>query len=564
MKILKTTLPLFVAIIFLVHGSAFAQINPPEKIAYQVVVRNSAGVILENQDVTLRFTIHSGTPTGISEYSETQSLTTNQFGLVTAKIGSGTVALGTWNSITWSGDKKFLQVEIDINGGTAFTEMGTSEMVSVPYAYHSKTAATSLDNHWNASGYDIYSANLGKVGIGTVTPGSRLTVNDSSTQSLSGILQVVNTSTAGVDAVAVYGISKPKDYYGIGGLFEAGYKGVVGRVQPTGSNSYYGIYGDVYGGTGINYGVYGTSDKIGTYGYSEGSGGSLTTFTYLSTNDNETAGVFGKSVSTSGLNSSKAFGVVGQSLGSSSDINCGVYGEAMNAGYDASSVNYGVVGKAFEGPNSVGVHGNTGGFDASGIYKAVEALSYGFGTNYGVYADVPFNDYAGYFSGILYANSSTSGVKAFKIDHPQDPANKFLYHSSVESNEMVNIYRGNITTDAGGFAKIDLPSWFETLNKDFSYQLTCIGTFAQAMVNEKIKDNSFSIKTDKPNVEVSWLVSGVRHDPVAEMFRIVPEVEKKETEKGKYLIPAAYGQDSSKAMVLPSTYYLPDKKQNIK
>jgi hypothetical protein len=150
--------------------------------------------------------------------------------------------------------------------------------------------------------------------------------------------------------------------------------------------------------------------------------------------------------------------------------------------------------------------------------------------------------YAGDFSGAVRITGSLSKpAGTFEIDHPQDPANRYLYHSFVESPDMLNIYNGNVTTDANGYVTVALPTYFEAENVDFKYQLTCIGQFAQAIVGEKIKGNQFVIRTDKPNVEVSWQVTGVRNDAYARAHRVVPEVEKPAHEKGKYLHPELYG-----------------------
>jgi hypothetical protein len=113
--------------------------------------------------------------------------------------------------------------------------------------------------------------------------------------------------------------------------------------------------------------------------------------------------------------------------------------------------------------------------------------------------------FAGVFQGNVSVGGNLSkGGGSFKIDHRLDPENKYLYHSFVESPDMMNIYNGNTTRDASGNAVIELPDYFSALNKDFRYQLTVVGTFAQAIVAEKIKDNRFAIKTNAPNVEVSW------------------------------------------------------------
>jgi len=127
------------------------------------------------------------------------------------------------------------------------------------------------------------------------------------------------------------------------------------------------------------------------------------------------------------------------------------------------------------------------------------------------------------------------GSGTFRIDHPLDPYNKYLFHSFVESPDMMNIYNGNVTTDASGEAVIVMPDYFEALNRDFRYQLTVIGDFAQAAIADEIKDRRFTIKTDKPNVKVSWQVTGVRQDTFAEENRIVVEVDKEPEKKGTLL-----------------------------
>jgi trimeric autotransporter adhesin len=148
---------------------------------------------------------------------------------------------------------------------------------------------------------------------------------------------------------------------------------------------------------------------------------------------------------------------------------------------------------------------------------------------------------AGLFSGDVEVdgNLSKSGG-SFRIDHPLDPANKYLYHSFVESPDMMNIYNGNVTTDGAGHATVALPDWFAALNSDFRYQLTVIGQFSQAMVASKINHNAFTIRTDKPNVEVSWQVTGIRQDAWANAHRIPLEAEKAKADQGHYLHPELF------------------------
>jgi len=137
------------------------------------------------------------------------------------------------------------------------------------------------------------------------------------------------------------------------------------------------------------------------------------------------------------------------------------------------------------------------------------------------------------------------GSGSFKIDHPLDPENKYLIHSFVESPEMMNLFSGNITTDNNGLAYVQMPDYFEDVNRDFRYQLTVIGTFAQAIIKEKIRNNVFVIQTNEPNVEVSWSVTSVRSDKFAQEYPILPEVEKEL--KGTYLHPELYGQGKDRS-----------------
>jgi hypothetical protein len=179
--------------------------------------------------------------------------------------------------------------------------------------------------------------------------------------------------------------------------------------------------------------------------------------------------------------------------------------------------------------------------NAYGVYGTASHATTGYGV-YG-YANGNTTNWAGYFNGdVNVVGTLTKGGGAFRIDHPLDPENKFLQHSFVESPDMKNIYDGNVVTDASGYVTVQLPDYFESLNRDFRYQLTVIGDFAQAVISEKIHNNRFTIRTDKPNMEVSWQVTGIRADRWAEANRIQVEVDKKPSERGKYIYPTLYGQ----------------------
>jgi hypothetical protein len=185
-----------------------------------------------------------------------------------------------------------------------------------------------------------------------------------------------------------------------------------------------------------------------------------------------------------------------------------------------------------------GVSGTSDGENATGVY--------GFANNgpnsFGIWGQST-NGYAGYFSGKVFVNGVVSAAnKQFKIDHPLDPANKYLYHTSIESPDMKNIYDGVVTLDANGTAVVELPSYFQALNRDFRYQLTGIGGFAPIYIDKEIENNHFSIAGGKPGMKVSWQVTGIRHDAFAEQHRSPIEEDKPAAERGTYLYPSAYGQ----------------------
>ena len=161
---------------------------------------------------------------------------------------------------------------------------------------------------------------------------------------------------------------------------------------------------------------------------------------------------------------------------------------------------------------------------------------YGTGTGYGVYSNGAF---------------AATGGKSFNIDHPLDPENKYLRHFSIESPEVLNMYRGTVTLDANGEAKITMPDYFtEVNNNNLSYHLTPIGSAAILYVKEKLDGNQFSIGGGTPGMEVSWMIMSERNDLY---FRKNPdmravEVVKDERSKGKYLIPELYNQPAEKGV----------------
>lgn len=214
------------AILIIVVIFTFAQ--PPQAFKYQTVVRDGAGAILQNQTVSFRMSIREGTATGTIVFRETHSATTNDFGLATFEIGSGTLISGSFSGINWGDDDYYLQTELDPLNGVAYVSMGTSQLNSVPYALH---AETSGDSYWELTGNDIYTSESGNVGIGTTNPDSKLSVGGS-----------------GHSNYAIFGTGADR--------------GVLGRYN-TGTWASLGNYI-----SGNEYGIYTRGNTAGIYAYS--------------------------------------------------------------------------------------------------------------------------------------------------------------------------------------------------------------------------------------------------------------------------------------------------------
>lgn len=202
---------------------------------------------------------------------------------------------------------------------------------------------------------------------------------------------------------------------------------------------------------------------------------------------------------------------------------------------------YGVRGFATE-QDAVGVLGQvgiSGGYDGYGVRGDAVNVN---GNGIGVYGAA-----SGATQYAMYANgrSVTTGTKSFMIDHPDDPTHKALVHYCTEGNEPLNTYSGNVRTDDNGAAWVTLPTYVEEINKDFRYQLTVIGSFAQAIIGEELQGNRFQIKTDKPGVKVSWRVEGVRNDKFVKKYGAPDVIEKTGSWKGKYLQPELWGAKPS-------------------
>lgn len=150
------------------------------------------------------------------------------------------------------------------------------------------------------------------------------------------------------------------------------------------------------------------------------------------------------------------------------------------------------------------------------------------------------------FAVFASGDMGATGVKPFRIDHPIDPENKYLLHYASESPFPQNFYNGNVTTDDSGYAWVKLPDYFAEINANYKYQLTVIDEgdhdeFICAKVVQKIRGNKFRIRTNLPNIEVSWEVKADRNDQRIRSIRPTDVQEKLAEEKGKYQNPEYFG-----------------------
>lgn len=320
--------------------------------------------------------------------------------------------------------------------------------------------------------------------------------------------------------------------------------GVTGSTSSTTANAA-GVRGWEAALSGAVDGVWGGTNSTsngasGVNGYAGGTSGAVYGVNgYAASSSTGAAGIYGYEASTSGF----VYGVEGVTA---SDSGIGVYGTASATvgsgigvqGSAASASGAGVVGStsaaggtAARFINSTGSGNLLVGISGSGSKQVFSVDANGNGT----------------FAGNLNVTGTVSkGGGSFKIDDPIDPANKFLSHSFVESPDMMNVYNGNVITDKHGVATVTLPDYFEALNRDFRYQLTVIGQFAQAIVAKEIDKNHFVIRTNKPGVKVSWQVTGIRQDAYANAHRIPVEEDKQAGEQGYYLHPELFGQPESR------------------
>ncbi len=385
----------------------------------------------------------------------------------------------------------------------------------------------------------------------------------------SGVVSTTNPKAGFVvrnngNGSAMVGTNVPSGNYGEIGGKDAGVMG----VSPSGN----GVIGK--SGTpgtslmGLEAGVWGDGDKAGVVGTAPVSGSAVPSIGMFAIGD---LGVWAQ---TNGISSFPSIGDRTAIFGAST-TEIGVAGSSQNEygvfGVSKGDYKAGVYGKATQGNCSGMIAENTSHNTEAHLacYHGVRAQRgdnkgyLGF-TNSGVFginitgnkhARLGMNGLSGEFWGDVEINGDldvsgtiTAGTKLFRIDHPLDPENQYLQHVSIESPDMMTVYNGNAICDAGGEAEVRLPSYFDVLNSDYRYQLTCIGGHADVYIAHEIRGNTFRIAGGRAGLKVSWQVTGIRKDPYAMHNHIKVEMDKPAEEKGTYLHPVAYDMPESRGL----------------
>lgn len=344
-------------------------------------------------------------------------------------------------------------------------------------------------------------------------------------------------------SVGVKGTSASPDGTGVSG--SGGFAGVYGS---SGTANGSGVEGNAYGdgGDGVaGYAVSETGTGAGVHGVSYSTQGGIGVEGTATASTGNNSGVFGSAYSSTGVgvygagnNGSTGMvawsGSTGYGLSAYSFGNNAIYAQSASSNANTAAIRgYNTTGYALVGEGAnIGVYAhNLSGTPGRDVYLATAGLAGDF------------------YGGVWIHGSLTKSSGTFKIDHPLDPANKYLSHSFVESPDMKNVYDGVVRLDASGQAWVELPSYFDALNRDFRYQLTALDRPAPSLyVADRIAGNRFRIAGGSAGQEVSWQVTGTRRDAWAEAHRVVVEEEKSAAERGRYISPELFGHGPDAAL----------------
>ena len=519
---------LFLILFFTMFAMLFAQ--APQKLTYQGKLTDASGNAIEGS-VELNFKLYDASSGGNLLWEESQQVEAND-GLVDVILGTVMPLELSFGQPLWLG--------ISVDGGNELEPR--TELTSAAASFYAHTIADSAVTDSKIGDDTVVRSLNGVRDHVMLMAGNNITIEQQGDD-----LVISATGTGGADGLDCWdlngnGTGDPNEDINGDGKFDAedcqGDNGAKGDQGDPGAKGDKGEKGD--DGPKGDKGDMGDPGPAGTTSWTDGNGnvstsvkvgiGTTITNAQLHVNTSGSMAIWGFNAT--------GVGVVGSSFSGAAGVQGIINGGGDGVwGLHQGSQNQGSLGTSFAGVVGDGKNNSVGVIATS---KNGSAFSANSTTGNGITA--LGGAFAGQFIGkVNVTGTLTKGGGAFKIDHPLDPANKYLYHSFVESPDMMNIYNGNVILDGSGEAWVELPEWFEALNKDFRYQLTCVGGFAQVFVAEKISQNRFKIAGGSTGLEISWLVTGIRHDPFAEANRILLEERKPIEKVGTYLHPKAFG-----------------------
>lgn len=475
-------------------SSAFAQTPIGTTLTYQG--RLDADGLPADGSFDMRFRLYSAPTSG------TQVGATVCRDQVVVQDGLFTVSLDFGPQFT--GDARYLEISVRADdefgncSSGVFTVLGPRQAITpAPYALMSV-------GPWTKATDGSLSYAPGNVAVGAATPQARLHIVGAAAN---GKAFDVNGKLVVNDAGEFVGVNRPEaifvgEYFGVRAPITDGLGGMMLHVDSSNASGFYGYYNGTSlaltymdGFTGDWRVLVGDSDKL--------------------------------TITQAGL-----VGIGSQNPGSVLEV----LGDGTSTGV--------VTAAQFTGDaNGGAVYGVSEVANANGVIGQVDS-----GSQAAALWGIANQGYAAWLSGNVRVTGTLSkGGGSFQIDHPLDPENKYLLHSFVESPDMKNVYDGVTLTDERGYVTIELPNWFQAVNRDFRYQLTVIDTtdddeFVQAKVVREITGNVFTIRTSRPAARVSWQVTGIRCDAFANAHRIPVELDKPAAERGLFLYPAEAGR----------------------